>query len=213
MELKDIVVSLFYFLILIIISKVVINKYYKDDPASKYILPALFLRIFGSWITSFVLIVGDAGTFFHRGRFIYNLFYQDFALGISLLLPELGSFHYEVDYYLRILRSHDTSTYFVSRTSALASLMTFNSNYANHILFSAFSFFGAWKFFNVMREMYPEMEKKFAFFILFLPSLLLWASTVSKDTLTVAGVFIVVTYVLRFFVLNQKKPTYLFWMF
>ena len=75
------------------------------------------------------------------------------------------------------------SNYFVTRLVAIFSFASFNNYAVINLMFSMVSFSGVWKLYKFFYEHYPELHKKLAIAILYLPTFVFWSSGILKDPL------------------------------
>jgi len=75
------------------------------------------------------------------------------------------------------------SNYFVTRLVAIFSFVSFNNYAVINLMFSMVSFSGIWKLYKFFYEHYPELHKKLAIAILYLPTFVFWSSGILKDPL------------------------------
>ena len=82
----------------------------------------------------------------------------------------------------------DSGSWFAAKLLSPFLFIAFKSYLVSTVILSWFSFIGTWKLFKVLVRYYPNLEKRMAFSILFVPSVLFWGSGISKDTFTFAAV-------------------------
>src|SRR5690606_30473179 len=81
----------------------------------------------------------------------------------------------------------DPNSYFVVRLAALFDLFTFHTYSATALLFSVFSFSGAWALYQGLCRKYPFANRQLAVAVLFVPSVVFWGSGILKDTITLGA--------------------------
>jgi len=77
-------------------------------------------------------------------------------------------------------------------------------------LFAFVSYAGVWRLFLVFNEIYPNMEKKFAIAILYMPSLIFWGSGILKDTITFSAACFFTYGIYNTFIKKHKRLTNVF---
>ena len=76
----------------------------------------------------------------------------------------------------------DPYTFSICRFSSLFSLISFNSFFITSIFVCCFSYVGVWNLYRLLNILYPKNQKFFAYFVLYLPSLIFWGSGIMKDS-------------------------------
>lgn len=172
---------------------------HKETKLAKYIIPVFTLRIISSffqyYITQFIYKGGDV-FFYFRNIKIYSSIYRN----DPTLIPEILFNHFN-DLRPGIKSLFDVSfetfsgpNVFIGKTGSILALI-FNDNFlCISITFSLLSTIGIWKLYLVFVELYPQLYKKLAYGILFLPSVFFWGSGLVKDPLCMYGLGILFFY-------------------
>ena len=160
---------------------------------SKYFIPALSAKFIGAislgLIYQFYYGGGDTIAAYHNGGAqIWKAFLESPLIAFQLITAGSDYEGATFSYASNIIAYGDLSTYFVVRAAGLFSLFTFNSYYANALLFASLSFSGSWALFHSFHNLYPHLTKKIAVIVLFIPSVVFWGSGILKDTLTFAAI-------------------------
>jgi hypothetical protein len=129
---------------------------------------------------------GDTLRYFFSGSVIREYFLQDPSAGLFFLFgnpdqvpPDLKEASLLIPYW-----KHQASALLVARISAVLSLITLNSYYANSLFFSFFSFTGIWALYKTLDRFLPGQPLALRLSLLYLPSVLFWGSGLFKDPLT-----------------------------
>ncbi len=77
-----------------------------------------------------------------------------------------------------------TDEFFLTRIASIFTLLSLQSFFSTTLCFSFCSFIGVWHMFIVFARRYPYLETKLAFAILFVPSVFFWGSGLTKDSVT-----------------------------
>ena len=190
----------------------------QNNPLKTYLIPALSLKVFGALAAGLVYQFyyggGDTMDFYTSGSFVAGLCFEDFGDFIGMLssnpvLTDPTLIKYD---FLDFLT--DSQTWTMVRFIAMIDFFAFDSYPVISIYFSLFSLFASWKFFTFICELYPqpELKKKFAYCIFYIPSVVFWGSGIFKDTLTMSGLYLFTIYV-YYVVINRKiKPSNFIWM-
>ncbi len=163
-----------------------------DEVNRVYFFPALTVRIIGA------LAVGLIYQFYYHGGDTYNFhtygsryFWEAFLDSPSKFFDMLfsdgkhnASFY---KYSSQIYFFSDPSSFYVIRVAAIIDLFTFSTYSATAVVFSVFSFVGAWMLFLTFDNKYPHLHKWMAFATLFIPSVFFWGSGLLKDTIVLSS--------------------------
>lgn len=209
---KDLLVAPFYFLLLLAIAINQRNKLYdKGHPLRKYFLPALLAKFIGAisagLVYYFYYTDGDTRGYFSRGTMIYEILLEDISKGLALLFPSKTMTDEEIYRKLIFLRAwHDPSSYMVFRIVALVNLLALNTYSSVALLFAYVSFRSSWRVFEIFSTETPALTKKFAFAILFIPSVVFWGSGIFKDTVCFICVMTLVYCIYKIFLEKKLSP-------
>ena len=168
-----------------------LRQNYKDPLLKKYhkqgfwvkVIACIAFTIFNAYISP-----GDStGLYHNEGVNIHNLIVQDFK-NIDILFSEGKNFDET------LLRDPGNAGYFkspnnflVTKIVAVLCFITFSKYMVINLIFALLAFSGAWKLFLFFYEQYPQMHKKFAIAILFLPTFVFWSSGILKDSICIAS--------------------------
>lgn len=81
----------------------------------------------------------------------------------------------------------DSKTNMVVKLVSPLVILTGKSYFLSSTLLAIFSFYGVWRLFQTFYRYFPNLGRKFAISILFMPSVVFWGSGILKDTFTLAG--------------------------
>ena len=184
-----------YLLIIYFIALAVKNTRYANDPAAKYFIPALTVKIFGAialgLIYEFYYTEGDTTSFYLGARSFLGYFLDDPVSAIAAIpnyTPENVSMfrvYFERADYSYIWRG--SAEYLVIMIAGLINLISFNSYYVIAIIFGAISFTGMWALFRTFYRIFPDIHYGLAISILFIPSVVFWGSGILKDTVALGS--------------------------
>lgn len=190
-----------------------------NNPLRAYLIPALSLKIFGAIASGLVYQFyyggGDTMDFYTSASFVSGLCFENFGDFIGLLNanpllsdPQLSRYDF-LDFI------NDSATWTVIRITALVNLFSFDSYPVDSVYFSLFSLFASWKFFSLIGKLYPspELRKKFAYCIFYIPSVVFWGSGIFKDTLTLSGLYLFTVGIYYLVIERQIKPSNFIWLF
>lgn len=168
-----------------------VRKKYSDPVLQKYHKQGFWIKVAGCiafTIFNAYISPGDSTGLYHlEGVNIYHLILHDpsnihllFTKGInfdeSLLSNPANSGYFRAD-----------NNFLVSKIVAVFSFFTFGRYMVINLIFSLIAFTGVWKLFLFFYEQYPQLHKKFAIAILYLPTFVFWSSGILKDSLCIAS--------------------------
>jgi len=189
-ELRDLIVTPLLIIIVYVVAYHV-RPLCTDSNTRKYFFPALSFKILGALALGFIYqFYYDGGDTFnyhtHGSRHIWEAFMDSPEAGMKLLFlgkDQTGIYQYSS----KIPFFYDPQSYFIIRIAAFFDLLTFSSYSGTGILFSIFSFAGAWAFFITFYRRYPALNFPIAICSLFVPSVIFWGSGILKDTVVISS--------------------------
>lgn len=193
------------------------RRQYIGTPIYRYYFPALFLRLLFTVVYAIILQ-------FYYGRGDTHIYYQgildihDAVMGDFSLLKDVF-FNTKLDYthpimpYLRYDQFggytwfvlNNPQNLMVSKAGLLFSFLFAKNYLCISMTVSIFSFAGCWRLFKFFYFLYPSLHKKFAFGILFLPSILFWGVGLSKDSICIGALGFLTYALYKIFVAREKK--------
>ena len=183
-----------------------------NNPLQSFLIPALSLKIFGAIASGLVYQYyyrgGDTMDFYTSGSFVSSLAFNNFSDFAGMLNsnpmhadPSLSKYDF-LDFI------GDPNTWTVIRFIAVFDFISFDSYPVISLYFSLISLYSSWKFFDLICQLYPqpELRKKFAYCIFYIPSVVFWGSGIFKDTLTMSGLYLFTVYIYLIVINRQIKP-------
>lgn len=166
------------------------RKRITDPILKKYQLRGFWIKVFGTFaFTIFHTIVSpgndSTGLYYDEGINIARLITSDSSY-IKLLFSSgtdfdqsLLSTPFNTGYFL------SEGNYFVCKLVAVFSFISFGNYMVINLFFSMISFSGVWRLYKFFYELYPNLHKKLALAILYLPTFVFWSSGILKDPLAI----------------------------
>jgi len=243
MELKDLFLSPIYISFMYLVAFRLRDKYFKDDPVRKYIVPGMTVKIIGAIAAGLIYFfyygAGDTLIYFGRSTLMSHLVTVNPSVGFKLIFANTSQWDPEIAHLLDGLRAYDTSSYMVARVGAIFSLLTFQTYTGIALGFALVSFTGSLMLLKTFTELYPRLYKEMAIAILFVPSVFFWGSGLFKDTLSFAflgwltygsylllikreryfkaaiimGIALYMLFVIKTYILLSFLPAIFLWMF
>jgi hypothetical protein len=188
---RDLIVTPIVILVIYVLA-LMFRPLLTDEITRRYFIPALTVRIIGALAVGFIYQFyyhgGDTYNFHTIGsRYLWEAFWESPSDAIDMFFA--NGVHKETFYRWssRLYFFSDPSSYFVIRLAAIIDMLTFSAYSATAVIFSVFSFLGAWAFFITFYRKYPALHKWMAFATLFIPSVFFWGSGLLKDTIVLAA--------------------------
>ena len=144
---------------------------------------------------------GDTLNYYYEAQRIWKLFTDAPLEAIAVVGTSAGD--YEADTYAytsKIYFFKNTYDWSVVRIAAVAGWFCFCTYSSIALFFAAFCFWSSWKLYKTLSMRYPKNRHYVGFIIFFFPSIVVWTSGLSKDTLAWSCFCLIVHYTL-----HQKK--------
>lgn len=184
---EDAILGPLYFLILLSIVILWKEKYYKNSPIGKYIIPLFLLKIascvFLACLYHFYYGYSDSQLYFTGGREIYNATIANPKYGMELLFKPFNDCSAHAQQFAQYLDLDygSVNTIAMYKVTGFLSLFCFGAYLPIAFLFTMAALIGSWRLFLVFYEEYPNSRKLIAISCLFAPSILLWGTNILKD--------------------------------
>lgn len=110
------------------------------------------------------------------------------------------------DYY------KDPQSFMVVRLAAPFVFLSGFSFWVCTLFFAWLSYSGIWRLFLLFNELYPNMEKRLAISILYMPSVLFWGSAILKDTVTFSAACWLTYCIYKVFIKPEKRTKHIIYL-
>jgi hypothetical protein len=168
------------------------KKYPVGHPLRPYYLPGLYAKLGGAIFIGLVYQYyyqgGDTSNYFRHALVINSALKDSFGTWLDLVLqvspdknPRLFEYTSQMEWY------GAASTYTVAVIAALFGLLNGTSYMPIALLFAWLSYTGIWAMYRTFARIYPGQEKQLAIAFLFIPSVVVWGSSIFKDTICMFG--------------------------
>lgn len=190
---KDLILSPIYFLFIVLWLVWWKNKYYKNSPLRKYILPAFLAKtlccIILVCIYEYYYQYGDSHNYFSGVYEIWLTARENPKWALELIFKPFSQCSQESLTYCNHLIRYDYSISVLAmfKMAGFIGLFCFGSYFPIALIFTLLGFIGTWKIFCVFYDAFPQLIKPLAISILFAPSCLLWSSALIKEPLCMFG--------------------------
>ncbi|MFN8308915.1 MAG: hypothetical protein U0T73_03035 [Chitinophagales bacterium] len=188
-----------------------------NSPLKQYFIRGLTYKLAGAvaagLIYQYYYKGGDTAYYWSSASSIYDYFFSDFDTAWKLLSPRPFYDHPELvgqDYCVLYIK--DVKAWTVIRLAAVFNILSFDSYIPTSLFFACISFYGSWKMFTLLSQLFPQLVKEFFNCIFLVPSVLFWGSGIFKDTLTLSGLMLLVYHAYDMFVSRRFTPSNIIWI-
>lgn len=211
---SDIYLVPFCLLIIYLIAYFVSRKY-KDTELKNYFYPALNLRllfvVIYAMVVQFYYGYGDTIMYYRAVQDMHRAVIDDFSILPEILFSGKAAvtdriypyFMYDAGNYTHLYMMN-VSNFAVPKFALLFSFLFSKSYLCISFSLCFFAFAGCWRVFKMFYEMYPQLKKKLAIGVLFLPSLLFWGSGFLKDSICIGSLGFMLYAAYSIFFKNRK---------
>ena len=189
----DLVLTPIYlFVITVIATKMRDRRYPPGHPLRKYYMPGLYIKIAGAvfigLIYQYYYPGGDTFNYFTEARIINSSLSDSFDTWMKLLTDASYEIYPKLYPYIEQMFSYrDTSSHTVASITALFGLLNGTTYMPIAVMFAFISYTGIWAMFRTFVNIYPKFHKPLAIAFLFIPSVIVWGSSIFKDTICIFG--------------------------
>lgn len=186
---QDLLMVPVWAMILITLAMFVKQRFYPDSREGRDFVLLVALKMVSGILLGVLYMwyygYGDTLRYFFSGSVISEVILRDPEAGLRLLTggnsdvsPDMKEVAMLIPYW-----KHQASALTVAKFSAILSLLTLDSYFANSLFFSFFSATGIWALYRMLLYYLPEQKRILRIGILFLPSMVFWSSGLFKDPL------------------------------
>ncbi|MBI9069880.1 MAG: hypothetical protein JEZ09_21485 [Salinivirgaceae bacterium] len=199
------------------------NKNIDEKPYYKYFRIGLFVKIFAGLAFAAIYLFyyggGDTVYYFWGSGSIVKMLGKDIPTFLKLLggnhsLEVFSMFDSTTGWptYFR-----DSNSFAVCRFNVPFYMLGFGSFLGSTIVMNLFLYFGIWSFYKMLVELFPTNEKRLAYAVFFIPSVVFWSSGILKDGWTLVATLGIFTNFYHIFIVkkNIRKNLFriIFWGF
>jgi hypothetical protein len=159
----------------------------------KWFIKGLSAKLFGG--LGFALVYtfyyeygGDTRTYWRDSSFIVQSLSKGLSVYWEVLNHKVNNTSSEALDYITRMAFQNPREYFVVNLVSVFNALGLGSYFAMTLLVALFTYWGVWHFFLLLVEKFPKIEKQMAFAVLFIPSVAFWGSGISKDSIILCGV-------------------------
>lgn len=168
------------------------KNYPVGHPLRPYFLPGLYAKLGGAIFIGLIYQYyyggGDTFNYFTHAKIINSSINDSFGTWFDLIRqvspdrnPRIFQYSSQMEWY------NSASTYTVAVITAILGLLNGTSYFPIALLFAWLSYSGIWAMYKTFARLYPGLEKQLAIAFLFIPSVVVWGSSIFKDTVCMFG--------------------------
>lgn len=190
----DLVFGPIYFVAILLIAFFVRGIIVRDgDPLRKYFIPGLAVKLIGAAFVGVIYFFyyggGDTTEYYNNSIVLYEAFSDSPYYFLRLLMAPPNYDDPAIMTYKWWMYFHrDPQSWFYGKIASVLTMFAFNVYTPTALLMAVVSYSGVWALYVTLCRIYPDMYKKFALAVLFIPSVFFWGSGLLKDSMTFACV-------------------------
>ena len=201
MEVIDLLLLPVYIGLIYVLANYIRGKNSGNQIYQRYYMKGLNYKMFGSLgfasIYLFYYRGGDSINFHITMQPLYRLFFQNPGEFFYFLLTPTSTYPLSCTYEVLMkgvgYLCRGTASLSTIRLGGFINLFCFNSYLVCSVVFSFISYIFIFRAFALFSSLYPKLEKQFAIAFLMIPSVLFWGSGVSKDTIMLGSILLLIT--------------------
>lgn len=213
------VFSTIFFLVVVIVWAQFKSNGLKDGFDKRLYLLNVYHKLFFALIFALFYLSpslgrgGDTYSYWVSAGALKNLMYYNFDNFWEVITndPTLerlyGLFNYETGYPFRYIYMEEES-FFVAKVISVFRIFTFDNYFATTFIIAFISANASWNLYKVAKGMEIFDKWLMPVFVLLLPSVAFWASGISKDTIVLVAIFILI-HQLSFLLLRTEPVRYI----
>jgi len=205
----DLFITRLYFFLIYLFAYWYLSRI-KDPVLKKYFIPALTVKIVGAiglgLIYQFYYSGGDTYNYYNQGSFVYDAFMHSPIIGFEVITNSANK-SYEAFQFIDKIYWYTAKEFFVVTTSGLFSLLCINNYSTVSVFFAILAMIGSLSTYNVFKNIYSNNKKEVIISIFFIPSVFFWSSGITKDSLTMLGLGLIINSSYKLFVKFNIKIT------
>jgi len=195
----DFIVAPILGIVLFLLSFLYSKKKYNNKYLVNYFRLGLLVRLLGCLIISFIsqyyYEVVDTYYYYTGALSLNTVYFVDIHSTFTYLWNDsayLFENGFDRNNFGDIYNTHTLlgieTSLFMMKIGAIIGFLTFNTYLGTSLLLALFAFGGAWKIFRLFYYLYPDLHKEIAIATLFIPSVIIWSSNYSKDTIVMGSI-------------------------
>lgn len=183
----------------------------------RYFMPNVWFKLTFSLIFSMIYVLyyggGDTSAYWEGGVTLNSLFWDSPSAFFQELFttPSQDTIYERFNMhtgYPPIWIYREPESWFVCKIISFFTFFTFNSYLAITFIFSYFASLATWRLFELVQSFNFLSQRNAAFTTLFIPTVSIWCSGISKDTLILISICFMIYHMFGFFSKERKVGVY-----
>lgn len=163
-------------------------------------MKGLYAKLFGGLAFALVYTFyyeygGDTRTYFRDSQMLASSVLEGFETYLNVFRRRVNNVDSDSLRFVLNMAFHDPREFYVVNFVSPLTIFGLGSYFSTTLLVALVSYWGVWRFFQLMVAKFPQLEKQMAFAILFVPSVVFWGSGISKDSLILCAVGLILYHV------------------
>jgi hypothetical protein len=197
-----------FFLFLVLLFFWVLSRSGYRGIERRFLLRAFALKAFATPLYllyhKYVQKTGDIFQYHKDASFLSDIFYVSPLKFFSMIFSEINESSFpEIDSMTHFFLFEKDEA-FVTKIGGVIGIFMNGSLLNVSFVFSLIALAGCWKIFLVYKRLYPELVKPLGWAILFIPSVVFWGTSITKDSICLGGLGFLVYSLFQTFVFRRK---------
>ncbi|MBL7766129.1 MAG: hypothetical protein JNJ58_08560 [Chitinophagaceae bacterium] len=183
-----------------------------EEPLKKYLVSGFTIRVFSTIL--FILFhryvnrQGDCFGYYESVSYLNDLFLRNTTEFFDIILSPFD--HYQMPNNISKLdmNFYSSEESLLIKIGGVFSLFTFNSLLAIFLLMTTLSYIGVVKIYQTFAALYPQHERILALAIIFVPSVVFWGTSLTKESICFYGFGLLFHSFAKVFVFKDERLKY-----
>lgn len=206
-----------YLMVILFVTYIVQSKLSPTKAYGRFLMPAVSVKLLSAIAFAAVYVyhydgIGDTFYYFEGSKIMHEAWLDSPELGFRVLMQPAGEFEpFTFPYTSRMPGFWRGDVEMVSMYKVVGTVMLlgFQSYWLTTLLIAIVGFTGLWKLFRFFADQYPDLTKKAAIAVFFIPSSMFWGSGILKDTICFGALGWVVWCMYQIFAKKKSVPAHL----
>lgn len=182
----------------------------------KYFVQVFLLKAMGAFfigvIYQYFYGFGDTFGYYNMGELFRRAYLDGNASLIEIFFTGDRAFFTNLAYRYNFTSwyAFNPQTVVIARFSCFFSIVGGGLYLTTALFFSIFSFWGVWQLYRTFFNMFPQLYKSLAWFILFIPSVIFWGSGLLKDSISIGALGLLTYSTYSLFIKKRKFASNIF---
>lgn len=214
-QVEDLLAALLWAVIVLVVSYFIVQWNKEAKPHYKWFIPVVMFKMlmglfFGYTYVKILGYGGDTVAYWDGALKLNALFFHDPSAYFNemWITPSRETLFTNFNHHTGFPPSwiyYEPESFFVSKIVSVFTFFTFNSFNALTIVFSFLSSLACFKLFELIRNMHLAKDYQLAIAVLFFPTVAFWCSGISKDTVILIVLYLLVVCIFKLLAQQTKN--------